>query len=382
MKIELPSDQLNSAKLSFTCRRVDLLDARCLIREPYQPEVGDIVLATVEQLGQHKRIELDNGRRATIEPGDLVILAYGNRYAPDQFEGVVPYSLSSCSMIAAGGIAATEITRHRKMVEATKIRPVGVLADEQGKALNLSDYRLPDTSCDTPRLPLFVSCGTSMNSGKTHTACSLIRGLTAMGYSVGAIKITGTGAGGDLWRMWDSGAKHVLDFTDAGMPSTYLASQEALLEVAELLLDRIATDSDVNVVVAEIADGVSHPETGLLLQSSLIKSRASGVLFAAGDALGAYSGYRWLRDQQLPILGICGTLALSPLAMRELSALVPVNPLTSEELTSPTRLQTILPESFVKASAIMQLPAHAQISSPVGDTDHGNEGNQADAFRA
>lgn len=382
MKIELLKDQMNVAKVSFACRRVDLSEAKYLIREPYQPEVGDVVLATIEQLGQHKRIELDNGRRATIVPGDFVILAYGNRYAPDQFEGVVPYSLASCSMIAAGGIAATEINRHRKMAEATKIQPVGVLANEQGKALNLSDYRLPDISCEKPKVPLFVSCGTSMNSGKTHTACSLIKGLTAMGYNVGAIKITGTGAGGDLWRMWDAGAKNVLDFTDAGMPSTYLANQETLLKIAELLLDSIVADSGVDVVVAEIADGVSHPETGLLLQSSLIKSRANGVFFAAVDALGAYSGYRWLREQQLPILGICGTLALSPLAMRELNALVPVNPLTPEELTSPVRLQTILPDSFVKAPVMMQVPAHAQISAPIGGADHGNESNKADRFRA
>ncbi|WP_086933309.1 hypothetical protein [Agarilytica rhodophyticola] len=346
MKITLQQQQINDAKVSFACRRVDLEKAKLLIREPYRPHPGDVVLAKIDKIGQHQRIELVDGRRASLAPGDLIVLAYGNRYAPDQFEGLVPHNLSTCDMVAAGGLAATATTQHSRMKEATQIRPLGVLADGKGKAINLSDFSLPESSSPKAKqVPLFISCGTSMNSGKTHTACSLIRGFTAMGYSVGAVKLTGTGAGGDLWRMTDSGAQRVLDFTDAGLPSTYLANQSTLITTAKTLLNNIAKEN-VDVIVAEIADGVSHPETCFLLQSELIKSKVDGIFFAAADALGAYAGYNWLQEQQLPVLGVSGSLTLSPLAMRELQALIPSDPITAEELSSPMSLQAILPKKF------------------------------------
>jgi len=361
MKISLDKHQLSRATVSFACRRVNIKDAQLMIRKPYRPTAGDVVLAIIEELGQHKRVERIDGRRAAIAPGDLVVLAYGNRYAPDQFEGVVPHNLGPCAMVAAGGIAATPIVQHRRMDEATRIRPLGVLADNTGKAINLADYAIEETAQVKPCPPLFVACGTSMNSGKTHTACSLVRGLAAMGHRVGAVKLTGTGAGGDLWRMADSGAHKVMDFTDAGVPSTYLEDATALSTIAERLLNSIADDCDV--MVAEIADGVSHPETCWLLQSSVIRSRLTGVFFAAADALGASGGYAWLSQQHLPVLAISGSLTLSPLAMRELSALVPANIMTAEELSSPTQLQLMLPD-IMKPPVVMPLPLHSGPSSP------------------
>ncbi len=64
-----------------------------------------------------------------------------------------------------------------------------------------------------------------MNAGKTTTAASLIKGVTAYGMKVGAAKITGTGAGGDFWFMIDSGTEPVLDFVDAGKVLDRILSQ-------------------------------------------------------------------------------------------------------------------------------------------------------------
>lgn len=345
MKIPLHNSMLQQAKLSFACRRVKLEQAKTLVREPYTPKAGDVVLAKIQELGQHKRIELANGRRAALSEGDLVILAYGNRYAPDQFEGLLPTDLSPCNMVAAGGIAANEIARNERIEFATQIQPLGVLADDKGTALNLMNFRLTKPEKTTQHPPLIVVAGTSMNAGKTHAAASLIRGLSEAGLKVGATKLTGTGAGGDVWRMVDSGASSVLDFGDAGLASTYLSSKESILNTAELLLDTLAAQG-MDVIVAEIADGVAQSETCDLLNSSLIKSRASGVVFTAGDAMGASAGYQWLTDHKLQVLAISGLLSTSPLALRELSTLVPVPGLTSEQLSTPLDLSLVLPEAI------------------------------------
>ena len=90
MQIKLVNqDRLAQAKRSFVTRRVDLSRARALI-ETVEPRAGDVVLARIDRLGQHGRIELVTGRRARMLPGDEVLLAYGARYAADQFHAIVP----------------------------------------------------------------------------------------------------------------------------------------------------------------------------------------------------------------------------------------------------------------------------------------------------
>jgi hypothetical protein len=67
------------------------------------PVAGDVVLARVAGLGQHQRLESPHSRRQTLFPGDEVLVAYGHRYAPDQFEAEVPADLGPVHLIAAGG---------------------------------------------------------------------------------------------------------------------------------------------------------------------------------------------------------------------------------------------------------------------------------------
>lgn len=306
---------LRQTKTAFTTRRVPISDMRTLIVGDVKPMAGNVVLAMVDELGSHQRIELPNGRRAKIFPGDLIMLCYGNRYAPDQFEAVVSDDLGTCDLIAAGGIAGRELCRHERMDAPTKIIPIGLVGNERGKPLNIIDYRL-DLAKPGPRIPAIVVFGTAMNSGKTMTAGSLVRGLATSGLRVAGIKSTGTGSGGDLWFMSDMGASLVADFTDAGMPSTYLAPPEQI-EAGVLGLINHAANQGCHVAVVEIADGLQHEETAALLRSARIRERIGGVVFAAYDALGAQAGVEALRANQHKILGISGQVARSPLAMRE-----------------------------------------------------------------
>ena len=60
---------------------------------------GDLVLAHVEKIGQHRRVQLSSGRPSLIFPGDAVVLACGARYAPDQFEGLAEIRATSARWI-------------------------------------------------------------------------------------------------------------------------------------------------------------------------------------------------------------------------------------------------------------------------------------------
>lgn len=164
-----------AAKAAYTTRRVDLSAARCLTLVSgidVTPQAGDLVLARVAEIGQHKR------------------------YAPDQFEAEVPADLSSCQLVAGGGLAARVVTAHLDMDDATGIVPIGLIADSTGRVLNVRDGALIPRAGGQTRPLTFVVAGTSMNSGKTTTVAAIAHGLTAAGLRVGATKVIGTGAGG------------------------------------------------------------------------------------------------------------------------------------------------------------------------------------------
>lgn len=309
-------ERLSRAKRAFVTRRANFEAVHGLTRKAV-PQPGDLVLATITELGHHQRIEAVTGRRGQLYVGDEVVLAYGARYAPDQFEAIVPSKVGACHLVAGGGIAAEMRARHSKARRPTEISPVGILTDAGGAPINLSRFALPREASPAPAVNVIAVVGTSMNAGKTTLAANIIRGLSAGGIRVGACKVTGTGSGGDLWSMLDAGAAHALDFTDMGYATT------AGVDVPELARDALALIAhlegmNTDVVVVEIADGLFQRETAALLsEGSSLAARLDGIFLAAADAMGAFAGAQWLRERKLPLRAVSGLVTASPLAMRE-----------------------------------------------------------------
>jgi hypothetical protein len=173
-----------------------------------------------------------------------------------------------------------------------------------------------------------------MDSGKTQTAAFLVKGLTLAGRRVGYAKVTGTGAGGDTWLLKDAGANPVLDFTDAGLVSTYLASASELDRVFTTLIAHLCKGG-VDAIVLELADGVLQSETAALLTSHVFREAVGGVLFAACDAMGAVAGDSWLKRHNLPVLGLSGVLTASPLQCEESSRVTDLPVFSRHELARP-----------------------------------------------
>ena len=315
----LNSERVAKTKIAFTLRRVNLSAGSQLISGRATPKAGDIVLARVEQLNQHKSLQLTDGRRSRLFLGDEILVCFGNRYAPDQYEAYVPESLGRCHLVAGGGIAASVSTKSGMVGTATAINVLGILADGHGSALNIADFALPQLPHRISPQPVIAVAGTSMNAGKTETVISLVKGLVRNGFKVGTAKVTGTGAGGDMWAAVDSGATRALDFTDAGMPSTY---HTPIAQVEQGALNLIAhlNESNVDVIVLELADGLFQTETAALLTSPAFMEQVDGIIFAAGDAMGAVAGVHWLERHGLPVIGVSGLLTRSPLAIREAEA--------------------------------------------------------------
>lgn len=331
----LPERRLEEAKWAYTTRRINQNQPMQLLHGEVQPQAGDLLLARVEKLGQHRRLELVSSRRASLFQGDEIVVAYGNRYAPDQFEGIVPDHLGACRLIAAGGVAARLLNCNDRVKSATRITPIGLLADRDGHRINLSRARLPKADLIKAAPLVLVVAGTSMNSGKTTACANLVRGFVRQKIKVAAAKFTGTGAGADYRALVDAGANPVFDFIDAGYVSTYRVNRDVLLDIV-MTLGSEMTASQPDVIIIEVADGLLQRETALLFSTPQFTDWADGVIFAANDALGALAGVSWLTARQLPVFAITGVLTSSPLAQREAEDICGLPVYHTESLARPS----------------------------------------------
>lgn len=329
----LTGEELRRAKRAYVTGRFDLSRAARLQTGVATPKAGDLLLARVVRLGHHRKLESPEGRRQTLFVHDLILVCYGARYASDQFEAVVPDGLQVCDLVAAGGIAGICTGKHSAARRPTEIEPVGLIADADGRVLNLAQVAEPRSKDGTRRPYTLAVVGTAMNAGKTTTVAAMIRGLTKSGLKVGAAKITGTGAGCDRWAMVDAGAETVLDFTDFGHASTYqvpVGETASILDAAVAALGRQGCD----VVVVELADGLLFPETAELVEHPRFSRLVSGLVLAAGDSMSAGYGAGWLTSRDLPLLALAGKLTSSPLMVREVEAACDAPVLDLEELES------------------------------------------------
>lgn len=343
---EFSAELASRLKIAYAVRNVDLaLPGLTLVDELVDecaPRPGHILVARVDAIGHHNWLETATGRKAAIYPGDEILVAFGERYAPDQYEARVPEILgTSVDLVAAGGVAGEVLSRHGDMRPPTRLEPLGILADREGVPMDLRRFNVlaPFGLGDHP--PVVCVVGTSMNAGKSTTAASVIRGLTRAGHRVAGIKITGTGAGGDPWMFRDSGAVLAADFTDGGYPTTAGVPVPELAELAQILYHHAAAH-DVDAVVMEIADGILQTETSALLEYPTLRELVDGVVLAAADAAGARYGAQHLRGLGLPVVAASGRLTQSQLAIREAVAGLDVPVHTPGELAEAHVAQGIL----------------------------------------
>ncbi|MCG8346563.1 MAG: hypothetical protein MI924_02125 [Chloroflexales bacterium] len=306
----------NNIKHSFTTHVVPLNVMTDLLPLVDTPQVGNLVLAEIESIGKHTTLENRDRVLTYIFPGDQIIVAFGNRYATDQYEGYVPAQpVTECDLLSVGGVCGEVASRHASMGKPTRLRLLGAVGGQDGQQLNLRAFGMtPSAMPGNGEIILVV--GASMNSGKTTTVGTLARALSQAGLKVAAAKVTGTAAGKDGRFFASCGAKPVFDFTDAGYPSTYMLSLDELMTIYHSLISQLRATNPAYILV-EIADGIFQRETRMLLDNPSFRETVDHVFFAATDSLAAECGTRYLYDYGLPLRALSGVTTRSPLATRE-----------------------------------------------------------------
>jgi len=222
-------------------------------------ETADYVLAEV--LGpSHYPFEIANGRLVDAVAGDLVIGALGRRAATLEVVGDWSHAGTTGEMHALTGAGLFGLATSL----STWLQPLTSIAyrghvTREGRKLNMRDFVRPLPPA-VPRAPVILLIGTSMSAGKTTTARVVVRMLAESGLGVLACKITGAARYRDILSCLDVGAEHVMDFVDAGLPST-VCEESVYAPALEHLLSRMAA-LDPDVIVAEAGASPLEPYNG------------------------------------------------------------------------------------------------------------------------
>ena len=320
MKIVLSEEVKSRMKVSYVARRVPRAFLQTQLPIPANPASGDVVLARVEKIGKNTTLELVGGRRCALHEDDLVVVAFGNRYATLQFEGYARAEGDCCDLLSMGGLCGLVESKHDSVSEPSRLRLLGAIGDADGNPVRLRDHALSPALFPRRAGPRVICvCGTSMDAGKTYTVRSTILGLRRHGHRVAAIKLTGTASGRDTFSMLDAGADPAFDFIDAGHPSTYLCSTSELMDMFGVLVSQ-ATSQHADCIVLEIADGLVQRETTALTTNPRFTGSVNAWLLAANDAPGAAGAVSILQTRGITPIAITGNASRSALVRQEVEA--------------------------------------------------------------
>ena len=245
-------------------------------------------------------------------------------------------------MLSVGGVCGQVIGAARTMRPPTVLRALGCPLDQSGERVNLRRFGLRPAA-PTGAVPTSVLVvGSTMDSGKTTTAASIVHGLRRSGARVTAAKLTGTGSGKDLLLMKDAGAAAVLDFTDVGHASTAMCSRHELANISAVIRSHLAAH-EPDYLVMEIADGVVQRETEMLLQLFQMQQSIDYVVYCCCDSLGVEVGVDLLRHYNLNVVAVSGIAAYTALAATEARGQTDLPVYQALELQDPQVAASLLP---------------------------------------
>lgn len=285
----------------------------------YIPQPGDVgIFRVLDAKGGY--IMDETGRPNYLFEDDLLMLAFGHRYATNQVEGYVPSQpVTLCQLLGRGGVAGIMKSKNALFKNLpAELELVAYAVDPFGNVLNTikANQLLPFTG-EAPDTKVILSVGSSMDSGKTTTAAWLCGGLKKQGYRVAYLKLTGTAFPKDKELALSRGADYASDFSRYGFPSTYLLPHHTLLNLYQTLLHDACMAVEPDYVVIEIADGLLQRETSMLLHDKRFLQTVDDIILSCGDSLSALAGVEWLKKTAFAPFALSGLFTASQLLINE-----------------------------------------------------------------
>jgi hypothetical protein len=278
-------------KISSVTKNLELKHTEKLTRK-LSCEMGTVLAVQVlEDKSVYNELELPSGRMSKLKKGDIIAVALGQRMALMGFVGLLPKTLEVDDVIHLlnfGGVAGVCTSANVQEVgEPLRVRVLGGI-ERKGKILNINQASLfkPVTDMKST-VPLIITTGTSMDSGKTTVAIEIVKTLTRMGMKLAGAKLTGVGAQRDLFKMQDYGIYDGASFVDCGITSTANIDDAEMVAVAKGAIDHLSK-SKPDAIMIEFGDGLMGKYgVNAILQNPQIQKNVRFHIGCARDPVGA-----------------------------------------------------------------------------------------------
>lgn len=283
------------------------------------------------------QIELSTGRMVEVVEGDLIVGAFGVRYATLEavggWQGIGQDRMMEA--LTSAGLFGKSTSRSALLPPMLSLLYKGHVMVHNEKA-TMQDFvpMVPESVFD---LPVVLLVGTSMSAGKTTTAKVVVRQLRKAGLKVIGAKLAGAGRYRDILSMQDAGADHIFDFVDAGLPSTVLPPSD-YRKLLRNLLSRMAAE-DADVLVAEVGASPLEPYNG----ATAIEELGGNVRFTILSASDPYA-----------VTGVTKAFGNQPDLVTGLATSTQAGIELIEKLSGIQALNVLDPSSHPKLGAVLE----------------------------
>lgn len=242
---------------------------------------GDYIVARVNgKPAALHLVELANGRITNVLEDDLIVGALGDRAAT--LEGVGEWSAigpdGALHALTTAGLLGRATSMSALLPELMPLSYEGHVM-RGAKHLRMADF-VPEVAEQHLDVPVILLVGTSMSAGKTTTGRMIIHELKKSDLRIVGAKFTGAARYRDVLTYGDAGADAIIDFVDAGLPST-VVPRDQFKSAMHYMLNRIAA-LQPDVLVAEAGASPLEPYNGDIAIDALQK-HVRLVALAASD---------------------------------------------------------------------------------------------------
>jgi len=251
-----------------------------------QWQTGDYVVCKILDTGSSiLKIELRSGRMRGVIGGEYLVGALGERFATLEATGTWKKVKVDMKMtvLTGAGLIGKLTSKSAFIPNMIEVKYLGH-TKRKGKKITMDDFVKPIKNMPF-KTPVVLFVGTSMSAGKTTSARIVTNLLKQASFKVVGAKISGAGRFKDILAVKDVGADAVIDFVDAGLPST-ICPRKVFLKKLNYIKNFISS-VDPDFAVIEVGASPLEPYNGDLAIEA-IKDQIKFIILSASDPYGVY----------------------------------------------------------------------------------------------
>ncbi|MDP1722045.1 MAG: hypothetical protein Q8L37_02440 [Candidatus Gottesmanbacteria bacterium] len=277
------------------------------------PEEGLIILVeALDDEGKNNVLEFTTGRLGKLIKGDVVPAVLGKRRALKEFAGDIPQALKpgdELYWLCESGLVGEIVGVNERWGTPMKVKVLGALL-HHGKTLNIKHSAIPWQNDVVKSAPIVAVLATCMDSGKTTLVCKLAEHFRNNGLTVMGAKLTGVAFMQDPFKMKDNGLDTVMDFVDAGLPSTCGNAEDAIKAACGIITE--LNNGEPDLILAEFGDGIiGEYNVASIITHPSIKKHVVMTVVAANDLMAAWGAKKKMTELGFTIDMLTGPVANS-----------------------------------------------------------------------